>query len=62
MATTKNIIVTIQGKRGEYTGFSWITMKHHFSTYDGSIIRLSELETIKLFGVDFVNPDKKLKP
>lgn len=60
--TTNNKIVAISGKRGEYTGFSYITMQHHFSMYDGSVIRLSELETIRLFGIDFVNPDKKLKP
>ena len=59
--TTKNKIVSINGKRGEYTGFSYITMKHHFSMYDGSVIKLSEMETIRLFGIDFVNSDKKLK-
>ncbi len=52
----KNTIVTIRGKRGEYTGFSYITMCHHFSMYDGSCIKLSELETIRLFGIDFVKP------
>ncbi len=29
-------IVKIDGKSGEYTGFSEITGKHHFSMYDGS--------------------------
>lgn len=58
---TKNTIVTIDGKRGEYTGFSYITMQHHFSMYDGSTIKMSELDTIRLFGIDFVNADKKLK-
>ncbi len=57
----KNEIVNIDGKRGEYTGFSYITMQHYFSMYDGSIKRLSEMEAIRLFGIDFVNPDKKLK-
>lgn len=49
-------IIEIKGKKGEYTGFSNISCCHHFSMYDGSVIKLSELETIKLFGVDFVTP------
>ncbi len=49
-----NIIVEINGKSGEYTGFSPISCTHNFSMYDGSVVKLSELETIKLFGVDFV--------
>jgi len=52
----KNKIVTINGRKGEYTGFSNATVKHHFSMYDGSTVALSEMETIKLFGVDFVTP------
>lgn len=41
----KNTIVTIEGNRGEYTGFSRIQGKitHYFSMYDGSVIKLSEL-------------------
>lgn len=61
MKQDKNKVVTINGKRGEYTGFSYVTMKHHFSMYDSSVIKLGELDTIRLFGIDFVNPDKKLK-
>jgi len=50
----KNKIVTINGNSGEYTGFSYITMCHHFSMYNGSTIKLSEMQTIRLFGIDFV--------
>lgn len=39
-----NNAVTIHGKRGEYTGFSNQTGMHHFSMYDGSVIRLERLE------------------
>jgi len=39
--------VTINNKRGEYTGYSDITKKHHFSMYDGSVIKLDSLDGVK---------------
>lgn len=44
----KNSIVTINGKRGEYTGWSRINgaIIHYFSMYDGSIIKCGSLEGI----------------
>jgi len=55
----KNKIVSINGNKGEYTGFSYITMCHHFSMYNGEVVRLSELEAIRLFGIDFFNDKLK---
>jgi hypothetical protein len=48
--------VNINGtwKRGEYTGFSEITNKHHFSFYNGETAALDNLQ-----GVSF--PDNKTK-
>lgn len=42
----RNQIVTIDGKKGEYTGFSVINGAtiHYFSMYDGSVIRRTSLE------------------
>jgi len=55
-----NIIrVEIDNKPGEYTGYSFVTWKHYFSMYDGSVIRLSEMEVIRRFGIDFLDKLKR---
>lgn len=43
-------IVTINGKSGEYTGFSRIggVITHYFSMYDGSVVRRASLDGIKV--------------
>ena len=43
-------IVTINGKSGEYTGFSRINgeITHYFSMYDGSVIRRTSLDGISV--------------
>ena len=51
----KNLSVKIDGKAGEYTGYSFITWKHYFSMYDGSVIRISEMEVLRRFGLDFLS-------
>lgn len=48
----RNEVVTIEGKAGEYTGFSNLTNYHYFSMYDGSVIKLSEEE------LDLAFPDR----
>lgn len=48
----KNAIATIEGKAGEYTGFSHKTQTHNFSMYDGSVIKKTILEGIKFYGVE----------
>ncbi len=53
--------VEIDGKGGEYTGFSFITWKHYFSMYDGSVIKLSEMEVLRKFGLDFLDRLKMAK-
>ena len=61
MKISKNKKVTINGLTGEYTGFSYPGL-HYFSMYNGSVIKLSELEAIRLFGIDFFNPNLGSKP
>lgn len=56
MTQTKNQRVEIDGKTGEYTGFSYLSMMHNFSMYDGSVIRLSELQALKKVGGEILYP------
>ena len=46
----QNQIITINGKSGEYTGFSDVAGQtiHFFSMYDGSVIRRTSLEGINI--------------
>jgi hypothetical protein len=41
---------TTENLRGEYTGYSTITCKHHFSLYNGETVKLDTLK-----GVQFDN-------
>lgn len=49
----RNQIVTINGKSGEYTGYSFVDGKiiHSFSMYNGSIIRRGSLAGISAIAV-----------
>lgn len=59
--TTTNRICTVfqngEWKRGEYTGYSELTKKHHVSLYNGDTIALSSLAGVKF---DTVEPTKEL--
>lgn len=55
----RNTQVVIDGQTGEYTGFSFITWKHYFSMCNGDVIKLSEMEVLRKFGLDFLEKLKK---
>ncbi len=54
-----NTRVEIRGVPGEYTGLSFVTGKHYFSMYNGSVIRLTEPEVIRILGKDFLEKINK---
>lgn len=49
----KNSIVTIDGIRGEYTGFSEASGFHHFSMYNGATMKRATLDGVEFEGTIF---------
>lgn len=41
------VICTVNGKRGEYTGYSMLTKKHYVSLYNGERLELTQPHRIK---------------
>jgi hypothetical protein len=47
---------TVEYIRGEYTGFSHITGKHHFSLYNGETVKLTSLKGVQFDTVQINQP------